>query len=74
MNAKGIQYVHLYEEGSDLDFDMALYFFEQACKFAAEPQHAFFKPIGLAQWAKEHPGFEVSRKPFVLIQGVPDRL
>lgn len=33
MNAKAVQYVHLYEEGLDLDFDMGLYFFEQICKF-----------------------------------------
>jgi len=54
MNSKGIKYVHLYDEGNDVDFDMALYFFEQACKFVENPNHEFFKPLGLSQWAKEH--------------------
>jgi len=33
MRVKNVQYIHLYEDGQDLDFDMALYFFEQLCKF-----------------------------------------
>jgi len=33
MEGKGVQYVHLYDEGNDLDFDMGLYFYEQLCKF-----------------------------------------
>jgi len=32
MHAKGISYVHLYEEGWDLDFNIGLYFYEQLCK------------------------------------------
>ncbi len=32
MKAKGTQYIHLYEPGQDLDFDMGLYFFEQITK------------------------------------------
>jgi hypothetical protein len=32
MHAKGISYVHLYEEGCDLDFNIGLYFYEQLCK------------------------------------------
>jgi len=33
MRIRNIQYLHLYEDGQDLDFDMGLYFFEQLCKF-----------------------------------------
>jgi hypothetical protein len=32
MNSKGIQYLHQYEEGQTLDFDIGLYFYEQLCK------------------------------------------
>jgi hypothetical protein len=32
MNCKGVHYVHLYDEGNDVDFDMGLYFFEQLLK------------------------------------------
>jgi len=39
MNAKGISYVHLYEEGNDLDFDLGLYFFEQLCKFTDDAKN-----------------------------------
>lgn len=33
MSYKGIEYVHLYEEGKNLDFDAGLYFFEHICKY-----------------------------------------
>jgi len=33
MRIRNIQYLHLYEDGADLDFDMGLYFFEQLVKF-----------------------------------------
>lgn len=32
MHAKGVNYVHLYDEGNDLDFNIGLYFYEQLCK------------------------------------------
>lgn len=32
MHAKGVNYVHLYEEGNDLDFNIGLYFYEKLCK------------------------------------------
>jgi len=32
MNAKGVHYVHLYDEGNDVDFDIGLYFYEQLVK------------------------------------------
>lgn len=57
MNAKGIQYVHLYEEGQDLDFDMGLYFFEQTCLFVDSPDHVKFKPVGLTTWAVKNQQF-----------------
>jgi len=33
MRWRNVTYVHLYDEGNDLDFDMALYFFEMLVKF-----------------------------------------
>lgn len=33
MRWRNVKYVHQYEEGNDLDFDMALYFFEMLVKF-----------------------------------------
>eukprot|EP00301_Raphidiophrys_heterophryoidea_P022793 c6864_g1_i1.p1 GENE.c6864_g1_i1~~c6864_g1_i1.p1 ORF type:complete len:303 (-),score=74.12 c6864_g1_i1:109-1017(-) len=33
MHAKGISLLHQYNEGSDLDFDIGLFFYEQLCKF-----------------------------------------
>jgi len=33
MRTRNIQYLHQYNEGCDLDFDMALYFFEQLVKY-----------------------------------------
>lgn len=32
MHAKGLNYIHLYDEGNDLDFNIGLYFYEQLCK------------------------------------------
>lgn len=36
MHHKGVMWVHKYEEGDDLDFDMGLYLFEKLCKFYDE--------------------------------------
>jgi hypothetical protein len=36
MHAQGLQYVHQYTEGNDVDFDIGLYFFEKLCKFVEE--------------------------------------
>jgi hypothetical protein len=44
---RNIQYIHLYEEGNDLDFDMTLYFFEQVVKFFEDDKNA--------KWAKDFP-------------------
>jgi len=43
MSAKGIQYLYQYEEGTDLDFDIGLYFYEQLCKFLDDPKNAHWK-------------------------------
>jgi len=32
MHAKGVSYVHLYEEGNTLEFNIGLFFYEQLCK------------------------------------------
>jgi len=45
MRVRGIKYIHIYEEGFDLDFDMSLYVFEQLNKFYE------INP----KWAKEYP-------------------
>lgn len=55
MNAKGIQYIHLYQEGVDLDFDIGLYFFEQVCKYADDPNNSSF--YLLADWTKANKDF-----------------
>jgi len=39
MHFKGIQLVYKYDEGSDLDFDMGLYFYEKLVKFCEEPKN-----------------------------------
>lgn len=40
MHAKGISLLHQYHEGSDVDFDIGLYFYEQLCKFLDAPENA----------------------------------
>jgi len=40
MHAKGISLIHLYDEGKDLDLDIALYFYEQLCRFVEKPQNS----------------------------------
>lgn len=44
---RNIQYIHLYEEGNDLDFDMTLYFFEQLVKFLEDDKNL--------HWAQKFP-------------------
>jgi len=45
MRCRGVKYLHLYEEGNELDFDMSLYVFEQLNKFTNENE----------KWSKEYP-------------------
>jgi hypothetical protein len=49
MHAKGIQLVFKYDEGSDLDFDIALYFYEQLCKFCEDPKNSKYKQYARSQ-------------------------
>jgi hypothetical protein len=62
MKIRNIQFVHLYEEGKDLDFDMGIYLFEQICKFSEDPNHEWFRSsmFGLGSWAKKYPEFAKS--------------
>lgn len=39
MHAKGVSLIHLYDEGSDLDFNIGLYFYEKLCKFLDEDKN-----------------------------------
>eukprot|EP00465_Bigelowiella_longifila_P003089 CAMPEP_0185264372 /NCGR_PEP_ID=MMETSP1359-20130426/22419_1 /TAXON_ID=552665 /ORGANISM="Bigelowiella longifila, Strain CCMP242" /LENGTH=332 /DNA_ID=CAMNT_0027852901 /DNA_START=42 /DNA_END=1040 /DNA_ORIENTATION=- len=36
MHARGINYVHKYKQGTKLEFDIGLYFYEKLCKFLEE--------------------------------------
>lgn len=40
MHAKGVQYVHLYDMGYELDFNIGLYFYEQLCKFLNDSKNS----------------------------------
>jgi len=52
MHAKGIQLIYQYEEGCELDFDIALYFYEQLCKYVEQPKNAKWAD---AQYARSQP-------------------
>lgn len=57
MRCRNVTYVHMYEEGADLDFDMGLYFFEQLNKFYAEEANSSPPVIpGLkgCEWVKKY--------------------
>ncbi|EGC35883.1 calcium-regulated actin-bundling protein [Dictyostelium purpureum] len=43
MHNKGIQLVYKYDEGNDLDFDIALYFYEILCKFVEDDKNKAYK-------------------------------
>jgi len=56
MHAKGVQYIHLYNEGNDLDFNIGLYFYETLCKNVAEGgSKGEFKPFKADNFKKSHP-------------------
>jgi len=40
MHSKGISLIYKYDEGSDLDFDIGLYFYEQLCKFCEDGKNS----------------------------------
>lgn len=52
MHAKGIQYVHKYELGSELEFNIGLYFYEQLCKFADDDKNSQWKTD---EWKSSQP-------------------
>ena len=43
METKGIMYLYQYDEGTDLDFDIGLYFYEILCKFVDDPKNIHWK-------------------------------
>jgi len=43
MRTKGVHYIHLYEEGNDVDFDIGLYFFEQLFKYFDDDKNKEWK-------------------------------
>jgi len=47
MRVKGVKYIHLYEEGNELNFDMGLYLFEQLGKFYDDAKNN--------KWKKDYP-------------------
>jgi hypothetical protein len=55
MRVRNVTYVHLYEEGADLDFDMGLYFFEQLCKFYDEPKPTVINGLVGPDWRTNYP-------------------
>lgn len=66
MEAKGVMYVHQYEEGFDLDFDMGVWFFEHLCKFNEGHDH-YKKSHG--DWMKKHPTWQEDyKKSFATMQ------
>jgi len=57
MEAKGISLVHKYEEGTDLDFDMGLRFYEVLCKFLDREEATQHNEEWLAErYEPSHPG------------------
>jgi hypothetical protein len=40
MHSKGVSLIYLYDEGSDLDFNIGLYFYEKLCKFLEDPNNS----------------------------------
>jgi len=46
MRVRGVKYIHLYEEGNELDFDMSLYLFEQLGRF--------FEDAANTRWVKDY--------------------
>lgn len=52
MHSKGVQYIHLYDEGNDLDFNFGLYFYEKLCKFLGESKNSEWTD---EKWAKSQP-------------------
>lgn len=57
MHAKGVNYVHLYDEGNELDFNIGLYFYETLCKNLDQGgQKGEFKQFAADQYKHSQPG------------------
>jgi len=54
MHSQGIHFIHQYDEGNDVDFDIGLYFFEQVCKFVDEGG----MDKDQKAWVKANPNFK----------------
>lgn len=52
MHAKGIHYIHTYEMGADLEFNIGLYFYEQLCKYLNDSKN---KQWTDAKWEPSQP-------------------
>lgn len=50
MQAKGIEYVHLYDMGNELEFNIGLYFYEKLCKYLDD-----HKEWAADQWKTSQP-------------------
>jgi hypothetical protein len=55
MRWRNIQYLHLYEDGDDLDFDAGLYVFEQLCKFLHLGDKTTPACSNGKKWAQDYP-------------------
>jgi len=55
MRTRNIHYIHLYEDGADLDFDMGLYLFEQLCKFLIDGEKTTATCTDGKTWAGKYP-------------------
>jgi len=75
MRIKNIQYIHLYEDGADLDFDMGLYFFEQLCKFLLDGEKTTPQCSEGKNWASKYPkGIPVSQTAIVRKKELRDKV
>jgi len=75
MRIRNIQYIHLYEDGADLDFDMGLYFFEQLCKFLLDGEKTTPACQDGKTWAKKFPkGVPVSQTAIVRKKELRDKV
>lgn len=52
MHSKGVSLIHKYDEGSDVDFNIGLYFYEKLCKYLEEPKN---KEWTGDKWKKSQP-------------------
>lgn len=58
MHAKGVNYIHLYDEGNELDFNIGLYFYEQLCKRLADDKE--YKKYASAEFKASQPEIQTA--------------